>query len=193
MALHRCSITRVTDDQNIQFDEDTSDDDAEDVVADVVLIVEAASLESSVDLSYACVESGDRMVRESSPPSSKGPRLVQGVVIVSLIGVLALSSLSIGYAIAKHQIESLYPKEGDVVEIVHGGESREQDLLEIAERVIVACGEEMLDVDMSRCQDICRSRMCCFESGKNACEEKEGGDCAVYAGCEALVAGDASP
>ena len=63
------------------------------------------------------------------------------------------------------------------------------ELLEIAERVITACSEDKLNEDMKECQSLCHSRMCCFEeSGSDySCQLDTSKNCAVYAGCEALV------
>ena len=52
-----------------------------------------------------------------------------------------------------------------------------------------ACSENKLNEDMSECQKNCQSSICCFESGEYSSEEDEFKDCAVYAGCEALVEG----
>ena len=70
-------------------------------------------------------------------------------------------------------------------------DEQEQQLLEIAERVITACSEDKLNEDMKECQSLCHSRMCCFEeSGSDySCQLDTSKNCAVYAGCEALVEG----
>ena len=65
----------------------------------------------------------------------------------------------------------------------------QQQMLEMAERVIIACSENRLDEDLAECQNLCHSKMCCFESGDYSCESDESKECAVYAGCEALVEG----
>eukprot|EP00579_Thalassiosira_antarctica_P029764 CAMPEP_0202029308 /NCGR_PEP_ID=MMETSP0905-20130828/63907_1 /ASSEMBLY_ACC=CAM_ASM_000554 /TAXON_ID=420261 /ORGANISM="Thalassiosira antarctica, Strain CCMP982" /LENGTH=279 /DNA_ID=CAMNT_0048593057 /DNA_START=78 /DNA_END=917 /DNA_ORIENTATION=- len=80
---------------------------------------------------------------------------------------------------------------GEGGEIARGGNGiqEQQQLLEIAERVVTACSENKLNGDMSECQKLCHSNMCCFESGEYSCEDDESKDCAVYAGCEALVQG----
>jgi len=65
----------------------------------------------------------------------------------------------------------------------------QQRLLEIAERVVSACSEYKLNEDLSDCQKLCHSNMCCFEKGQYSCEDDESKDCAVYAGCEGLFDG----
>lgn len=62
-----------------------------------------------------------------------------------------------------------------------------QRLLEIAEEVVVACGERRLRDDASGCKGLCHRRMCCIDYGGRSC--RDDWDCAAYTGCEALVAG----
>jgi hypothetical protein len=109
--------------------------------------------------------------------------MVKVVVIAALVGIIAAASLAIGLAVIDRQIEDS-PIEGGTA-----GTTPQQTLLEVAERVVEACSEEMLNRDMSGCQRLCRSSMCCFEDGGYSCEEDKGRDCAAYAGCEALVMG----
>ena len=108
----------------------------------------------------------------------------QIIVILTLIGIIVAASLAIGYAVIN----------GDPSKLPHftasdDGVPDQQQLLEIAERVVTACSENELNEDRSECQQLCHSKLCCFESGEYSCEEDESKDCAVYAGCEALVEG----
>ncbi|KAL3779948.1 hypothetical protein ACHAW5_009431 [Stephanodiscus triporus] len=112
-----------------------------------------------------------------------GLPMVKVVVIAALVGIIAAASLAIGIAVIDRQIEDS-PIEGGTK-----GTTPQQKLLEVAERVVEACSEEMLNRDMSGCQRLCRSSMCCFEDGGYSCEEDKGRDCAAYAGCEALMMG----
>jgi len=65
----------------------------------------------------------------------------------------------------------------------------QQRLLELAQQVLSACSESKLNEDISDCQHLCRSNLCCFEKGQYSCEDDEEKECAVYAGCEALMEG----
>ena len=178
MAQHRCA-PRITDDYNIPEDDTDSDVDATNGKASMGSMRLARVDEEVV-----------RRSKKKNPPSSKGgssrQRMAEVVVITTLVGIIAAASLAIGYTVVKHRLDSPHPIEGGTGGN-DGGESQEQKFLEIAERVIMACGEEALDQDRTGCQKICLSRMCCFESGEYSCEEDEGRYCAVYAGCEALV------
>mmetsp|Transcript_6623 Transcript_6623/g.10835 ORF Transcript_6623/g.10835 Transcript_6623/m.10835 type:complete len:257 (-) Transcript_6623:30-800(-) len=104
----------------------------------------------------------------------------QTVIIFSIVGIIVAASVAIGFAVIggdpgkKPSVEEGIP---------------DQVLLETAERVVTACSENILDVDRSVCQQLCYSKLCCFQSGDYSCEEDVSKDCAVYAGCEALVEG----
>eukprot|EP00579_Thalassiosira_antarctica_P005636 CAMPEP_0201878412 /NCGR_PEP_ID=MMETSP0902-20130614/9577_1 /ASSEMBLY_ACC=CAM_ASM_000551 /TAXON_ID=420261 /ORGANISM="Thalassiosira antarctica, Strain CCMP982" /LENGTH=263 /DNA_ID=CAMNT_0048406051 /DNA_START=146 /DNA_END=937 /DNA_ORIENTATION=- len=63
----------------------------------------------------------------------------------------------------------------------------QQRLLEIAERVLLACSEYKINEDLSECKKLCEANMCCFEEGMYSCEDDENRYCAVYAACEALL------
>lgn len=65
----------------------------------------------------------------------------------------------------------------------------EQGLLEIAEQVILACGEENLsNGGFSDCHQLCLGKSCCFvEEGQYSCVDDESFNCPVYAGCETLL------
>ena len=198
LAQHRCA-PRIVDDYNIRYAEDAEDDAESDLD-----VAHGKASPGSMELAHVyegeAVRTSTRKNPPSTrknPPSSKGGsskggssrrRMVEVVVIAALVGVIAVASLAIGYTVVKHRLESRHPMGGGSTGENDGGESsREQQFLEIAERVIVACGYEALDRDRTGCQTLCRARMCCFEGGEYSCEEDEGRHCAVYAGCEALV------
>ena len=65
-----------------------------------------------------------------------------------------------------------------------------QRLLEIAERVVLACDARRRDEESdAECRDLCEGNMCCVEGAWDGASCR-GGDtrvCAVYAGCEALL------
>ena len=105
-------------------------------------------------------------------------RYRQVVVIISLVGIILGSAVAIGYAVigSGNNVQSSY---------LAGA----QEELEIAERVITACDEDKLNDDMSACQHLCHGSMCCFETDEYGCQDDVSKNCAVYAGCEALVTG----
>lgn len=135
----------------------------------------------------------------------------QAIVLLTLVAIVASASLAIGYAVVGGEPKSSGGGEkaggtggpsspaGPAPHAVDGGDedvalvaaapAGGQDLLELAERVVTACGERSLDADMTECQHLCRYSMCCFVSGQYSCEADDTKDCAVYAGCEALVEG----
>eukprot|EP00580_Thalassiosira_gravida_P008834 CAMPEP_0201637530 /NCGR_PEP_ID=MMETSP0493-20130528/12247_1 /ASSEMBLY_ACC=CAM_ASM_000838 /TAXON_ID=420259 /ORGANISM="Thalassiosira gravida, Strain GMp14c1" /LENGTH=225 /DNA_ID=CAMNT_0048110081 /DNA_START=38 /DNA_END=715 /DNA_ORIENTATION=- len=120
---------------------------------------------------------------------TKGPSpFRQAVILVSLIALIAAVGLGLMLAVMQNKNISNSNATGG------GGEEaralEQQELLEIAESVVTVCSEEQLDIDMGPCQTICHASMCCFEEDeKYSCEDERDMDCAVYAGCEALVLG----
>ena len=127
------------------------------------------------------------------PSSSCGdtstPFFRKTVVIISLVGIIIGASAAIGYTVINSattvSLLSAADGSGSGSDINNG----QQHLLEMAERVITACDENRINEDISECQKLCYSRMCCFEKDEYGCQADAGKDCAVYAGCEALVQG----
>ena len=189
-------LTRVTDITDLVLDD--SSVDIED--SDDNNVAERKNNNSSLEVttgSSSDIENGrhSKGGRDGSYSSSLLCR--QTIVLIALVGVIIGASLAIFYAVNNTQdynshTQSPYliiPSSSSGNDI--DSNEQEQELLEIAERVIVACGTNKLDEDMKECQNLCRSRMCCFEeSGSDySCELDTSKDCAVYAGCEALVEG----
>lgn len=126
----------------------------------------------------------------------------QILVITALVAIIVAASLAIGYVIMNAEDPTANTKLYSAAEINHGSQpqkqqQQQQHLLEMAERVIRACSESKLNERITDCQQLCRSRMCCFhdEGGgeySSSCEEDESKECAVYAGCEALLGGIAT-
>ena len=56
-----------------------------------------------------------------------------------------------------------------------------QRLLELAERILAACGPPVTD----RCPALCDAHLCCLDRG-DPCDDGLRRECAVYAGCRAL-------
>ena len=65
-----------------------------------------------------------------------------------------------------------------------------QRLLEIAERVVLACDARWGDEDQSECRYLCEGSMCCVDGWVGTCAD-DSFNCAVYAGCTALLSSDA--
>lgn len=112
----------------------------------------------------------------------------QTIVIISLIGIIFGASFAIGYTVISNG-QPLSKRGQPSYSVAEENVIPEQHLLEIAERVITACSESSLDSDMTECQNLCHSRMCCFGSGEYSCKDDESKACAVHAGCEALMEG----
>mmetsp|Transcript_28560 Transcript_28560/g.49313 ORF Transcript_28560/g.49313 Transcript_28560/m.49313 type:complete len:263 (-) Transcript_28560:156-944(-) len=178
-TLHR--ITDITD---------LVDDSSEDSDDDAVI-----GSHSSVQVAGADEENGKRRNRSTVSASRGGAESMlccrQVIILVSLIATIAAAGLAIRYAVISSNPSKSSYSVGEGGEIARGGNGiqEQQQLLEIAERVVTACSENKLNGDMSECQKLCHSNMCCFESGEYSCEDDESKDCAVYAGCEALVQG----
>lgn len=118
-------------------------------------------------------------------PGGKGRSLVcrQTIVILSIIIIIFAASVTIAIAVMGSNLgKASYS-------VAMDGDELDQQLLETAERVVTACSEHSLDQDRTTCQQMCFSKLCCFQSGKYSCEGDKSKDCAVYAGCEALVEG----
>ena len=63
-------------------------------------------------------------------------------------------------------------------------QGREQEMLELAERIAVACG----DLSTSSCVKLCSQHMCCVEEDDEySCKSDVTKDCPVYAGCVVLI------
>mmetsp|Transcript_5348 Transcript_5348/g.7484 ORF Transcript_5348/g.7484 Transcript_5348/m.7484 type:complete len:191 (+) Transcript_5348:168-740(+) len=63
-------------------------------------------------------------------------------------------------------------------------QGREQEMLELAERINVACG----DLSTSSCLKLCSQHMCCVEEDDEySCKSDVTKDCPVYAGCVVLI------
>ena len=111
------------------------------------------------------------------------------MVIISLVGIIIGASVAIGYTVVNSATTVSLLSAADGSDSGIDSNNGQQHLLEMAERVITACDENRLNEDTSECQKLCYSRMCCFEKDEYGCQADAGKDCAVYAGCEALVEG----
>jgi len=105
----------------------------------------------------------------------------RATVFTSLVAIIVAAGV-----IIMHVVSNNNPHEGERVAMESHRIAQQQQLLEIAERVAMACSEHNLNDDISDCQNLCHSNMCCFATGFYSCEKDENINCAVYAGCEAL-------
>ena len=117
----------------------------------------------------------------------------QVVVIIAIVSVICGASLAILFAVDRidepQTIQGAYLVSTTDNVDEESSTQKQQQLLEMAERVITACDEDKLNKDMSVCQHLCHGSMCCFETDEYGCQDDVSKDCAVYAGCEALVTG----
>lgn len=117
----------------------------------------------------------------------------QVLMIVALVGIIAAASVAIGYAVIRSDSPDQWMpsmRGGDAsLQVENDNPQEQQQLLEIAERVITACAESRLDQNMSECQQLCHGRECCFEDENYTCEDDEKKNCGVYAGCANLMNG----
>ena len=117
----------------------------------------------------------------------------QSVVLITLFAIIIGATLAMGYAVSNSSSNSM-KKSGptyavaaaNIVPQEDGEDQAElaQDLLEMAERITVACD----GYDMASCHDLCEPNSnCCLENGDDSCYEDESKHCAVFAGCQALM------
>ena len=106
----------------------------------------------------------------------------QALVIMASVGIIIGASACIGALVMIGQPTDQNYSQSMSQEV-------EQERLEIAQRIVLACSEQGLSEDMSACQKLCHSKLCCFENDEYSCKDDESKECAVYAGCDALVDG----
>jgi hypothetical protein len=96
------------------------------------------------------------------------------VLVLSITGGITTTALVLGDNL-------LYDKKSAYYSTTH-----QQDMLELAEQITIACGG---DSGMSNCQNLCHDHMCCVEQEEEeySCKNDVTRDCAVYAGCVALI------
>lgn len=129
---------------------------------------------------------GGRIARKKQKKNQGSSPCRQALAIIASIGVIVGASFGIRALVINNQNSN--PKQ-------HSTSSSasfqvQQRLLEIAEEVVWACSERTLNDDMSHCQDVCHGQLCCVDGeGEYSCEDDESRNCAVYAGCRALVDG----
>ena len=116
----------------------------------------------------------------------------QTLAIMSLVALIFAASLAIGFAIINSDQTKTHHTNNNTPQLATGNDNEapsRQQRLERAERVVIACSEQHLNADISECQKLCHAKLCCFDSGEYSCKSDKKKDCAVHAGCEALVEG----
>ena len=103
---------------------------------------------------------------------------------LGLVGLIILAAIVcvVGFGYVNNQRSSTVSSAYLLVD----DEDGQQEKLEMAERVITACGSEGINKE---CQSLCKSKLCCFDDGEYGCQGDDSKDCATYAGCIALVEG----
>ena len=113
-------------------------------------------------------------------------RCVLALARLALIGIVLGASFGVGVLAERRR----YATPRGAAEMPPPSESDPQRLLEIAERVVLACDARRRDEESAaECRDLCEGNMCCVEGVWDSASCR-GGDtrvCAVYAGCEALL------
>lgn len=113
-------------------------------------------------------------------------------IIASFYGILILGAiigvtLGVTLLVQNQNYHPNGPGHTGNLQVTYQAPEQQQHLLDMAEQVVVACSESKLNDDASDCQHLCQHSSCCFERGGYSCEDDEEKDCAVYAGCGALV------
>jgi len=109
---------------------------------------------------------------------SSSRRLIYPIVI----GMVLMGIVGLGYTVIANKpstVSSAY---------LLVDEDGQQEKLEMAERVVMACGQDNGGIN-KECQSLCKSKLCCFDDGEYGCQGDDSKDCATYAGCIALVEG----
>jgi len=173
------AMSRIVDITDLVDDDDHSSDD------DDIMGHNSSNLRNSTSSRGSSTSIGNVSKKRRGLYGPAGVECRQVMVLVSLVGIIAAASVAIGYAVMNGD-----PTGNGKSPIRSGSDgNREQELLEMAERVVTACAESKLDESMKECQKLCRSSMCCFEDGDYSCADDEKKDCAVYGGCVNLMEG----
>lgn len=186
------AMSRIVDINDLVDEDDSDDDDDDDE------IVRQNSFKSSNGASSMPTTTGAQSKtkkRGSYIPDGVGSILMyrQVLILVALVGIIAAASVAIGYTVIHSDSPNKWMpsmRGGDAsLQVENSNHQEQQQLLELAERVIAACAESQLDESMSECQRLCHGSMCCFEDESYSCEDDETKNCGVYAGCDNLIEG----
>lgn len=179
------AMSRIVDINDLVDSGDDTDDDDE--------IIRQKSFKSRSSVGSRSSMTSQDKNKKSYRIREMGLGCRQVVILISIVGIIIGASVAIGAAIIKADspndwMPSMNVRGGEGN--INGNSNQEQQLLEMAERVITACAESRLDESMSECQNLCHASMCCFEDGNYSCEDDAIKNCAVYAGCANLMEAD---
>jgi hypothetical protein len=197
------AMSRIVDITDL-VDESLGGDDSDgydSVDEDVAAACEREPSNMSLDASSPTIQSNQNPNKRRLQYGPGGMGCRQAIVLISLVGMILAATLAIGYAVLinnggnnnNNNNNASFPSNNNrgSVNSVRGNTNEQQLLLEMAERITIACSEEMLErygVYRSECRMLCHDSLCCFEeSAEDNCEDDESKACAVYAGCQALV------
>lgn len=109
-------------------------------------------------------------------------------MLTAITAVIIATAAAVAYVVVnpEDRVEALRLRPVKTGEGREG--TRQQLLLETAERVAEACDVSAKDGDLGRCWELCEKKECCFDE-EDSCEDDEEANCAAYAGCLALRAG----
>jgi len=112
----------------------------------------------------------------------------QIVAIFAIVGtIVGVIGIGIGVAMMSRQ-KNAGVSSSAASPLHENSPQHQQRLLEIAERVVTACDvRDQIDPDMSDCKNLCHGKLCCVENETSESNCRDDENCAVYAGCEALV------
>lgn len=126
----------------------------------------------------------------------------QTLVLVATIGIIIGGSFGIGFIVVQNKNSkndtTITPQEQQranaPAEVLMANPSSEvleaeQQLFEVAERVLSACSERKLVVSTNECQGLCEGKGCCIkdEDSDDYCGNNEDMKCPAYVGCRALL------
>jgi len=181
-------MSRIVDITDLVDDSDDGDSDIDDVMGSRPSTGPAATKKRQ----NPTKTNGNKKRTRSSYQASMLCRQV--IILTALVAIIAGASMAIGYAVIGFGDHNVAKNSGNA-QLSSANDDKslrgEQKKLEIAERITVACAESKLNQDMKECQKLCKSSMCCFEGSesKYSCQGDDSKNCAVYAGCKALVDG----
>ena len=109
----------------------------------------------------------------------------QAIVLASSIAVGITTAVVLVLLLGDNH---LHNDKGNAIKQFAYSSTHQQDMLELAEQITIACGGDSSMYSMSNCQHLCREHMCCVEQEeKYSCKNDVTRDCAVYAGCVVLI------
>ena len=159
----------------------------------------------SVISSFSCHEDimedgqrigGEKSATRSSKSTSRSWFLVLFTLLVIAVGAVACfvvfrpNTATLNW---KEVMSGMSGNNNSVVQqqLLQQQQGQGQEMLELAEKITAACGESSRSstgASSSTCKELCHNHMCCVEQDDEySCKNDVAEDCAVYAGCMALI------